>query len=84
MLLGTSDASLLENVLEEKISWGRNNQIRSGVNFEIQKCYENELKFSSVYSKNDYLRKDGIYVMNFDRYKLIGTFSIALYANGIN
>ena len=43
-------------------------------NFEIQKHYQKELKFSGVYS----------YVINRDKYKSIGTNWIALYVKSNN
>ena len=54
-------------------------------NFEIRK-YQNETKFNSVYSRNSLPKiKDGAYhVINFDEYKSIETYWIALYANGNN
>ena len=36
-------------------------------NFEIQKYYQNEPKFNSVFSRNDLSKiKDGTYLINFD------------------
>ena len=93
MLLGTLGASLLGNLLAGK------DTIRAGegtireflmllhpaTNFEIQKYYQNELKFYGVYLGNNLPRiKDGAYVINLDEYKLIGTHWIALYVNGNN
>ena len=50
-----------------------------------QKCYQNQPKFNSVYSRNNSAkRKDGTYVINFDEYKSIGTLWIAWYVNGNN
>ena len=52
-------------------------------NFGIQKHYRNEPKFNGVYSRHDlYKIKDGLYVINLDEQKLIGTYWIALYVNG--
>ena len=43
-------------------------------NFEIQKYYQNEPKFSNVYSRNNLSEiKDGANVINIDEYKSIGT-----------
>ena len=49
-------------------------------NFEIQKYYQNELKdekelkFNRVYSRNNLLKiKHGVYVINLDEFKSIGT-----------
>ena len=49
-------------------------------NFEIQKYYQNEPRFNSVYSR-DYLTKikDVAYAINLDKYFDIGTHWIALY-----
>ena len=54
-------------------------------NFEIQKHYQNELKFSGVYSRNNLPNiKDRAYVINRDKYKSIGTNWIALYVKSNN
>ena len=54
-------------------------------NFEIQKHYQNEPKINGVYSRNNLPKvKDGIYVINLDEYKSIGTHWIALNVNGDN
>ena len=51
-------------------------------NFEIQKCYQRETKFSAVYSRNNLPKiKDGAYVLNLDECKSIETHWIALYVN---
>ena len=81
MLWDTLAASLLENMLAGK------GVIRSGegvvpphplTNFEIQKNYQNESKFNSVYSGNNLPKiKDGPYL----EYKSIGTHWTALYVN---
>ena len=43
-------------------------------NFEIQKYYQNEPKFNSVYSRNNIPKiKDGVYVINLDEYESIGS-----------
>ena len=45
--------------------------------FEIQKYYQNEPKFSGVYSTNNLPKiKDGAYVINLGEFKSIGTFAI--------
>ena len=49
-------------------------------NFEIQKCYQNELRFNGVYSR-DNLAKTKDYVKNLDEYSDIGTHWVALYEN---
>ena len=45
-------------------------------NFEVQKYYQNESKFNSVYSRNN--------LPNLDEFKSIGTHWIALHVNGNN
>ena len=53
-------------------------------NSEIQKYYQNEIKFNGVYSRKNLPKtKDGAYVINLDEFKSIGTNGIALYVNGI-
>ena len=50
------------------------------INFEMQKFYQKEPKFNGVYSRNNFnLLKitDGVYVINPDKYKSIGTHWIA-------
>ena len=52
-------------------------------NFEIQKYYQNESKFNSVYSGNNLPKiKDGTYVAYHDEFKSIGIYGIALHVNG--
>ena len=54
-------------------------------NFDRQTYYQNEPKFNSVYSRNNLPKiKDGTYVLSLDEFKSIGTYWIALYANGNN
>ena len=50
-------------------------------NFEIQKYYENELRFNGVYSRDNLPKqiKDGAYVINFDEDKDTGTHWIPLF-----
>ena len=44
------------------------------INFEIQRFYENEPKFNSVYSRNNLPKiKYGAYVINLDEFKSMGT-----------
>ena len=52
-------------------------------NLEIQKYYENEPKFNSVYSRDKlpYKIKDEAYIIILDEYSDIGTHRVALYAN---
>ena len=48
-------------------------------NFEIQKYFENEPKFNSIYSRNNLSKiKDGANTINLDDLKSIGTHWIAL------
>ena len=48
-------------------------------NFEIQKYYQSEPKFNSIYSKNNLPKiKDGPYVINLREYESIGTHWKAL------
>ena len=54
-------------------------------NFEIQKYYQNELKFNGFYLRNNLPKiKDGAYVINLDENKSIGTHWIALSVNDNN
>ena len=54
-------------------------------NFEIQKYYENEPKFTGVYSRNNLPKiKDGAFILNLDEYESIGTHWIPLYVNDNN
>ena len=54
-------------------------------NFEKQKYYQNEPKFNGSYSRNNLLKiKDGIYLVNLDKYESIGAHWVALYANAEN
>ena len=47
-------------------------------NFEIQKYYQNEPKFSAVYSRNNLFKiKDGPYIINTDEYESIRTHWMA-------
>ena len=52
-------------------------------NFEIQKYYENELRFNDIYSRDNlpYEINDGTYIMNLDEYSEIGTHWVAFYVN---
>ena len=54
-------------------------------NFELQKYYQNEPKFSGVYSRNNLPKtKDRAYVINLDEYKLIEIHLVAVYVNSDN
>ena len=54
-------------------------------NFEIQKYYQNEPKFNSVYSRTNLPKiKHGTYAINLDEYESIGTHLIALHVNANN
>ena len=49
-------------------------------NFEIQRCYQNEPRFNSVYSRDDLPYKiNGAYIINLNEYSDIGTHWVALY-----
>ena len=52
-------------------------------NFEIQAYYQNEPRFTGVYSRDNLPNKikDRAYVINVDEYSDIGTHWIALYVN---
>ena len=48
-------------------------------NFEIQKIYQNEHKFTGVYSRNNSSKiKDGTYLVNPDEFKSMGTHSMLI------
>ena len=51
-------------------------------NFEIQKCYQNELRLNGVYCRDNQPDKikDEAYAINHDEYSDTGTHWIALYA----
>ena len=54
-------------------------------NSEIQKYYQNELRFHGVYSRDNLAKiKDGAYIINLDEYFVIGTHWVALYVNNNN
>ena len=49
-------------------------------NFEIQKYYQNELRFNGIYSRDNLPKiKDGAYAINLDEYSDIGTYWVALW-----
>ena len=56
-------------------------------NFEMQKYYQNEPRFNSVYSRDNLPERsfteirDGAYVINLDEYSDIGTHWVASYVN---
>ena len=52
-------------------------------NFELEKYYQNEPRFNSVFSRNNLRKKikDGAYVLNLDKYTELGTHWIALLCN---
>ena len=51
-------------------------------NFEIQKCYQNEPRFNSVYSRDNLPKtKDGAYVINLDEYSDIRAHWFFLYVH---
>ena len=46
-------------------------------NFEIQKYYQNELRFNGVYYKDNLTKiKDGDYVVNLDEYSELGLIGL--------
>ena len=48
--------------------------------FEIQKYYQNELRFNDVYSRDNLQKiKDEAYIINLDEYSNIETHWVALY-----
>ena len=53
------------------------------INFEIQKCYQNEPRCDGVYSRNNLPKtiKDRAYVINLDEYADVGTHWIALFCS---
>ena len=54
-------------------------------NFEIQKYYQNEPRFNGVYSSDNLPKiKDGVYVINLDKYSDTGTHWVALYVHNNN
>ena len=54
-------------------------------NFEIQKYYQNEPKFDSVYSRNNLSKiENGAYIIDLDKYESIGTHRIDLHVNAEN
>ena len=55
------------------------------INFEMQKCYQNEPKFHGVYPRNNLTKtKDETHVINLYEFKSIGTHLTAVYVNGNN
>ena len=51
-------------------------------NFKIQKYYQSEPRFNSVYSKDSLSKiKDGDYIINLDEYSHTGTHWVALHVN---
>ena len=54
-------------------------------NFDIQKHYQNESRFNSVYSRDNLPKiKHGAYVINLDEYSDIGTHWVPLYVQNNN
>ena len=84
MLLGALGSGLLENLLtvrsgEDAIRAGRELPTHPFTNFEIQKYYQNDPKFSGVYSRNNLPKINyGAYIMNLDDFNSIGTHLMAL------
>ena len=92
MLLGTLEASLLGELLAGKriVRAGLRNKKGKGIvragsgkqwNFEIQKYYQNEPRFNSVFSRNNFPKeiKEEAYVINFDEYADVDTHWITLF-----
>ena len=54
---------------------------QSLTNFEIQKYYKNEARFSGAFSRNNLPKKikNGAYIINLDEYANVGTHWIALF-----
>ena len=51
----------------------------------MQKCYQNEPKFSGAYLRNNLLKiKDETYIINLDEHESVGTHWIAWYVNAKN
>ena len=84
MLLGALGSGLLENLLtvrygEDAIRAGHELPTHPFTNFEIQKYYQNDPKFSGVYSRNNLPKINyGAYIMNLDDFNSIGTHLMAL------
>ena len=84
MLLGALGSGLLENLLtvrsgEDAIRAGRELPTHPFTNFEIQKYYQNDPKFSGVYSRNNLPKINyAAYIMNLDHFNSIGTHLMAL------
>ena len=49
--------------------------------FEVQKYYKNEPRINGVFSRNNLPKKikDGVYIINLDKYANVGTQWIALF-----
>ena len=67
---------------KNKILWKQNGFLippHSLTNFEIQRYYQNEPRFNSVYSRDNQPKiKDGAYIINLDEYSEIEAHWIAL------
>ena len=49
-------------------------------NFEIQKYYQNEIRFNGAYSRDNLPKiKDGRYIINLDEYSDIETYRISYF-----
>ena len=58
---------------------------RALTSFEMQKCYQSEPKFNSVFSRNNLPKiKEWTYLINLDKYKSIEMHCIVFYLNGEN
>ena len=55
------------------------------INLEIQKYYQNEVKFNGFYSRTNLSKiKHGAYVINFDEYESIEHYWISMYVKAKN
>ena len=87
MLLGTLGTSLLGNLkVKEQLELVKKHFDASHplTNFEIQNYLKNEPKFNVCSRNNLPKTKDGVYVINLNEFKSIGSHRIALYMNAEN
>ena len=95
IMLGTLGANLLRNILAGKgMIRADDGEVRGLLktgflmllfpmtNIEMQKYYQSKPKFKGVYLPNNLPNtEDGVFGVNLDEYKLIGTYWIALHTN---
>ena len=93
MLLGTLGNSLISDLLIKNLPGKGTLRAEEGIdkkalipqhpstNFEIEKYYENEIRFKGAYSRDNLPKtiKNGAFVINPDEYADVGTHWIALY-----